>query len=159
VSVLIGVVFGNRRDEGSILSVVPPLIEQGSVAFVLNIPSNSTAGQLLNIFISPVAYFRGDQLSAEIGSVIGNASKNLDLLKSTERQHLIGSIFGMLVAGTVCLKHEGFHEEREWRVVYNPKRMPSPLMTSNIETIDGIPQIVYKIPISAALPANWMRSA
>jgi hypothetical protein len=130
------------------------LIEQGSVAFVLNIPSNSTAGQLLNIFISPVAYFRGDQLSAEIGSVIGNASKNLDLLKSTERQHLIGSIFGMLVAGTVCLKHEGFHEEREWRVVYNPKRMPSPLMTSNIETIDGIPQIVYKIPISGGPPSE-----
>jgi hypothetical protein len=124
------------------------------VAFVLNIPSNSTAGQLLNIFISPVAYFRGDQLSAEIGSVIGNASKNLDLLKSTERQHLIGSIFGTLVAGTVCLKHEGFHEEREWRVVYNPKRMLSPLMTSNIETIDGIPQIVYKIPISGGPPSE-----
>jgi hypothetical protein len=123
------------------------------VAFVLKMP-NSTVGQLLNIFISPVAYFRGDQLSAEISNVIANVGKNLDLLKSTERQHLIGSIFAMLVAGTVCLKHEGLHEEREWRVVYNPKRTPSSLMTSNIETIDGIPQIIYKIPISGGPPSE-----
>ena len=34
----------------------------------------------------------------------------------------------MLVAGVTCLKHEGFHEEREWRVLYAPNRTASPLM-------------------------------
>ncbi len=58
----------------------------------------------------------------------------------------------MLLSGTVCLKHEGFHEEREWRVVHNPKRLPSQLMTSSIETIGGVPQLVYKIPIGGGPP-------
>ncbi len=41
------------------------------VAFVLKIPATSPlVGQLLNIFISPVAYFTNEQLSAEINAVI-----------------------------------------------------------------------------------------
>jgi hypothetical protein len=55
----------------------------------------------------------------------------------------------MLLAGVICLKHEGFHEEREWRAIYAPKCWPSALMESSTEVIDGIPQIVYKIPLDA----------
>src|SRR4030081_3141039 len=35
----------------------------------------------------------------------------------------------------ILKKAAAFHEEREWRVVYNPKRTPSSLMTSTIETV------------------------
>lgn len=55
----------------------------------------------------------------------------------------------MLVAGVTCLKHEGFHEEREWRVIYSPERWPSTLMESSIEVVGGIPQIVYKLPLDS----------
>ena len=53
----------------------------------------------------------------------------------------------MLVAGVSCLKHEGFSEEREWRVVYSPKRTQSPLIESSTEVIGGVPQLVYKLPL------------
>jgi hypothetical protein len=55
----------------------------------------------------------------------------------------------MLVASVTCLKHEGFHEEREWRVIYSPDRAPSSLMKSFIEVVGGIPQIIYKLPVDA----------
>jgi len=55
----------------------------------------------------------------------------------------------MLVAGVTCLKHKGFHEEREWRVLYAPNREPSPLMEHSTETIGGVPQIVYKAPLDS----------
>ncbi len=45
------------------------------------------------------------------------------------------------------MKHEGFHEEREWRVVYGPKRNASPLMETATEAIGGVPQIIHKIPL------------
>jgi len=51
----------------------------------------------------------------------------------------------MLVSSIVCLKHEGFHEEKEWRVIHSPKRTPSPFIDSSIEVISGLPQRVYKI--------------
>jgi hypothetical protein len=60
----------------------------------------------------------------------------------------------MFLAGVTCLKHEGFHEEREWRAIYSPKRTSSPLMESSIEVIGGLPQPVYKIPLDVtASPA------
>jgi hypothetical protein len=45
------------------------------------------------------------------------------------------------------LKHEGFSEEREWRVIHAPNRMPSDNLESSIETIAGVPQRIYKIPL------------
>ena len=57
----------------------------------------------------------------------------------------------MFIAGVTCLKHEGFHEEREWRAIYSPKRNPSPLMDFVIEVVGGVPQPVYKIPLDATV--------
>jgi hypothetical protein len=55
-----------------------------------------------------------------------------------------------VAASIVCLKHEGFHEEREWRAIYTPKRWPSPLMQSSTEVVAGVPQVVYKVPLDGS---------
>ena len=48
-------------------------------------------------------------------------------------------LFYMLMTKAVCLKHKGFHEEREWRAFYAPNRNFSRLMESSTEVIGGIP--------------------
>jgi hypothetical protein len=53
----------------------------------------------------------------------------------------------MLVMAAVSLKHEGFAEEREWRLVHFPHLDPSPMILQSIEVIDGTPQIICKIPL------------
>jgi hypothetical protein len=53
----------------------------------------------------------------------------------------------MLLNAAVSLKHEGFREEREWRIVYVPRIHQSKLMLFNTDIIEGIPQLVYKIPL------------
>jgi hypothetical protein len=60
----------------------------------------------------------------------------------------------MFLAGVVCLKHEGFREEREWRVIHSPKRVPSSLMESSTETIGGVPQLIYKIPLDTSVSSS-----
>ena len=55
----------------------------------------------------------------------------------------------MLVLGVICLKHEGFYEEKEWRVICVPKMWPSEQMKSSTEIIGGVPQLVYKFPLDA----------
>ena len=57
----------------------------------------------------------------------------------------------MFVVSVTCLKHEGFHEEREWRVIYGPERAPSSFMQSSIEVVGGIPQIVYQLPLDVTV--------
>jgi hypothetical protein len=58
-------------------------------------------------------------------------------------------IFASLYTRVTSLKHEGFKEELEWRAVYNPQVWNSALMRADIETVGGIPQHVYKIPLDA----------
>jgi hypothetical protein len=65
---------------------------------------------------------------------------------------LLGVVFNFLLATVVTLKHEAFHEEREWRVIYSPKRLPSQLMEQGTETIHGVPQIIHKIPLTGPPP-------
>jgi hypothetical protein len=123
------------------------------VAFVFSLRKLSGAEVALNLLFSPVAYLTADQVYGVIEEVIGNVLTNCEFLRSVERSTLFGTVFSMFLAGVTCLKHEGFHEEREWRAIYSPKRAPSPLMESSIEVIGGLPQPVYKIPLDATISA------
>ena len=120
------------------------------VAAVIRIPKFSGGANALNLIFSPVAYFTEAETHDVINSVIKNVTANIDFLKSVERQIVVGTVFNMLVVGVACLKHEGFAEEREWRAIYSPRRLPSPLMESSTEVVGGVPQIVHKIPLDVA---------
>lgn len=119
------------------------------VGAVLRIPWFASGSEALNLMISPVAYLREDEVQKVIHEVIANIQTNHEFLLTVDRSLLLGEVFTMLVAGVTCLKHEGFHEEREWRVIYSPERWPSTLMESSIEVVGGIPQIIYKLPLDS----------
>ncbi len=121
------------------------------VAIVFSVPWYSGASAALNIMFSPVAYLNKDDIYNEINSVINNVKSNREFLSSVDRSTLLSQVFNMLVAGVTCLKHEGFREELEWRLLYAPKRWPSLLMGQTTEIIGGIPQIVYKMPLDASV--------
>jgi hypothetical protein len=121
------------------------------VAFVFCTPKFTEAGSALNLLFSPVAYLTEPQVHAVIEEVIANVGANSEFLRSVDRSAVLGTVFSMFLAGVTCLKHEGFHEEREWRAIYSPKRAPSPLMESSIEVIGGLPQPVYKIPLDVTV--------
>ena len=117
------------------------------VAFVFSLPKYAGAASALHLLFSPVAYLTEDQVYAVIEEIIANVGANCEFLRSVDRTAVLNTVFSMLLAGVTCLKHEGFHEEREWRAIYSPKRAPSPLMEVSIEVIGGLPQPVYKIPL------------
>jgi len=118
------------------------------VAFVLRIPLTEGSAEPLNLLFSPVAYFAEPQ----VHRVIKNIEANREVLQKIDRPAIVSVAFHMLLLAALCLKHEGFHEEREWRFVYAPKRRPSPLISSSIEVIDQVPQTVYKIPLRGPPP-------
>ena len=117
------------------------------VAIVLNVPWFTGASEALNISFSPVSYLK-ELESYEILSAIPRfVLDNGDFIRSVDRQIVLNSVFDMLVANVTCLKHEGFHEEREWRTIYAPQSSPSALMTSEIVSVSGVPQTVYQLPL------------
>jgi hypothetical protein len=126
----------------------------GRVALILGLPWFADAGFALHVSVSPVAYSEEAEVHAVIGEVIQNIYAEREFLASLDRATVVGMAFHFLVAGVTCTKHAGFREEREWRGIYSPNRWPSPLIESSIEVIGGVPQIIHKIPLDAAvLPA------
>lgn len=121
------------------------------VGLVLNVPLVSTATTPLNLLFSSVAYLSEKAAHSVLLEVIQNVTDNREYLRTVDSATVTTVIFGMFMAGVVCLKHEGFREEREWRVIYSPKRAPAQLMESSTEVIGGIPQFIYRIPLDATL--------
>lgn len=99
----------------------------------------------LGVFFSPVAYFSADMLSAEMDAVIENISKNADELRSFPVEWIVDLAYRALVFAVVSLKHAGFGEEKEWRLVYLPDQTPSKFIVRSVQTVRGTPQIVYKV--------------
>ena len=121
------------------------------VALVVSIPSNGHAALALRLIFSPVAYLTEDEAQAVLHRATANIRENREFLRTVNRQMVVGSILSMLVVGVTCLKHEGFREEREWRAIYLPHNLPSPLMESSTEVIGGVPQPIYKLPLDASI--------
>ena len=117
-------------------------------AVVLNVPFEpDNATKDLSLFMTPAAYFSYEDVERELLEVIANIKEATQFLLSVGSKIITDNIFGMLVMAAVSFKHEGFKEEREWRVIYLPDLHRSNLMSRSLETIDGVPQSIYKIPL------------
>lgn len=121
------------------------------IGIVLSLPQISFSIFSLGLTFSPVAYLTEPEVHAVLEEVVENVRNNRDYLRSIGRNALVQLIFITLLSAVVCLKHEGFHEEREWRAIYAPTRRPSRLVESSTEVVSGVPQVVYKVPLDASV--------
>jgi hypothetical protein len=117
------------------------------VAIVLNLSLEIGKNAALACELSPVGYFTDKDVAQEFSVVVKNVSDNQDFLRGVDRKMLLGSIVAMLTSAVVCLKHEGFREEREWRVIYSPTRVTSPHIETSTVVLGGFPQRIFKIPL------------
>ena len=121
------------------------------VAFVFRPPYASRVAEALAIMFSPVAYLTAAETHEQIASVVANIGAEAEFLKSTDRQTIFRFVVSMFVAGVVCLKHEGFREEQEWRLIYSPNRWASPHVKVETRVVGGVPQTIYKLPFDASV--------
>ena len=120
------------------------------VAIVLSIPWFTGAILALNLIFSPVAYFNEAEMLEELARVSKNIRENGDFLRTIEPSMVFATVATMLLAAVTCLKHEGFAEEVEWRAIYEPALLAaSPFMKRSIESVFGVPQVVYQLPVDA----------
>lgn len=117
------------------------------VAIIFRIPEYSGGADALHLLFSPVSYLASQTLNSTMKQVIQNVQADTQFLKTIPRESLVEYLCSMLVAMVICMKHIGFREEREWRVIYTPSLSQSQLMESSVEVLYGTPQLVHKIPL------------
>lgn len=120
--------------------------ESGKAALVLNNPPKSNTR--LGVILSPAAYFSPHDLKRELYKVIDSINENVEFLKGLERNTILSTVIISLIILAVSLKHPGFEEEQEWRLIYLPKLINnSSWVERSVESIGGVPQVVYKLPL------------
>lgn len=116
------------------------------IAMVLKPPEPHSALPL-RVFLHPVAYFGQEEIRDEMDSVIDNIEGNYTALKDLSRDDLIAWVEAMFRMAVASLKHPGFREEQEWRLIHLPGLFPSCHMRASTEIVGGVPQLVHAIPL------------
>jgi DUF2971 family protein len=117
------------------------------VGIVLNSAPFMLKTNASGVFASPVSYLSEERFQSALLETIEGFADEREFLSSVPRLHIVYSLFAMLLFAAVCSKHPGFSEEREWRAVSVPKLYSAKTLTSSIETISGVPQLVYRFPL------------
>ena len=120
--------------------------QKGKAGIVMNNPPKSN--KKLGVILSPAAYFTEEELEKEMLGIIDCISKNIDYLQTLQKETILGTAVISLIILVLCLKHPGFREEQEWRLIYLPTMIPeNTWINKTVVTIDGIPQVIYKLPL------------
>ena len=101
-------------------------------------------GKNLALRIAPVEYLTGEQFTRGFDRMMNNVEDHIDDLKAGEPAVLLEAFINMMLTSIFSIKNPGFVEEREWRFIYQDTA--SSTLASDIVSVDGIPQVIYKLP-------------
>ena len=115
------------------------------IAFVFNTNNIKKVCQQLNIALTPVAYLNKLTLKQEIFNLIESIKANQLYLKSIKIDEIKNMLQWVLRYAIVSIKHLGFSEEVEWRLVAHSINLLQSSKLS-IESPHNIIQPIFKIP-------------
>jgi hypothetical protein len=126
---------------------------KSGVALVMHPTAFQSETDLLGAYSYPVTYQDAAQFMAWFEVWADVLAVHTDQLKVVADELLawhLNHAFRMFV---LCTKHPGFHEEKEWRVFHTPlfDGGDGKAVRKSFETINGIPQPVFKIPLDPTL--------
>lgn len=117
------------------------------VALVLNKEPFLADTDVFHAYSNPVAYLDPEEFSEEFHKLSLRIENEINFIKELGKDSVVGYLFDIFKNIVLCVKHPGFKEEKEWRVVYNPDHRRSQHVSSEIIAIGGVPQEVHKIPL------------
>lgn len=137
----------DKEDELGRLSMWRAYGGDAGVAIVMKGLPFLTHSDALKAHTNPVAYLSKEEYSLEFSKFLDGIQANAKIVKDLGEERALAHVFEAFRYATMCTKHVGFHEEREWRIIYSPAYEKSDRIVSGIESIRGTPQPVCKIPL------------
>lgn len=99
----------------------------------------------VGVYASPVAYWTPEQVQQEMALIAGRVRERAALVGAAGSVSIRNVLFNMFRFSVLCIKHPGFAEEREWRLITCPALENSPLLQQTVEVVRGTPQLVQHI--------------
>ena len=121
---------------------------RSGIAIVINSRPFTTVSEGSGVYSSPVEYETPETFTAKLDEYRRGLEANAQLIRALSRMQLLETLFNVLRFAALCTKHPAFVEEAEWRVMYAPNIERSSVVTQEVRTIRGVPQLVQMLPLS-----------
>ncbi len=105
--------------------------------------------QLYQTNTYPSLYLSNDEIDHSFKTVVGNAIENHEFLRKIGYGATLNNLMLSFLSLSLCLKHQAFYDEREWRVALCPTIFTPQDLKPETEVISGVPQPVYKLPLES----------
>lgn len=135
------------EDETGRLSMWRAYAADAGVAIVIKNDAFKLSPDLFGVFTTHVEYGGMLVCGAELERIAQKITENSAFILALGQVKISEWVTRMFVYAAIALKHPAFKEEREWRAVHLPWYNPSNVLETEIVTISGVPQRIYKIPI------------
>ncbi|CCA89783.1 DUF2971 domain-containing protein [Novosphingobium sp. PP1Y] len=100
----------------------------------------------MDLITSPVLYGGAKEYAEQFEKMVQGLEAEKDFLAEFDPEILLDVTALALQMSMLSLKHPGFEEEQEWRVIHRPYEFSSSRLLPQTITIGGIPQAVYELP-------------
>ena len=117
------------------------------VAFVLRAAPLLQSRSELPLRITPVEYLDEAGFARGIDRMIKAVELHADEIQQADPAMMLSCFVETVLFSLFSIKHPGFIEEKEWRIVYQEM---DERLSYDLVSVDGIPQIVYKVPVRGA---------
>ena len=124
------------------------------VAIVINPDSIGKKESTVAAYITPTNYFDGAEFERFIDNQLDRCYASVDKFIKLGEELVAELMFRNFVFIVMTTKHPGFLEEKEWRIIANPALFMSKGLQQGVETIDGIPQNILKLPLEGSSETN-----
>ncbi|WP_312198305.1 DUF2971 domain-containing protein [Anaerospora hongkongensis] len=112
----------------------------------------------LKAYSTPVAYIDENGVSEQFNRITENIRSSEGLIREVDREIIKSYIFHVFKFAILSIKHPGFKEEQEWRIVYTPSIESSTNINKDIGVVNGTPQPIFKIPLKDIPTLNYFNS-
>jgi hypothetical protein len=120
---------------------------KSGIAIVLNNRPFFNESDAFKAFTAPVLYADDVKFEDYFNKIVSQIRSNIDVIKTQDREVVKGLLFNTFLILSLSVKHPGFKEELEWRIIY-PEMEESKYLKSEIKCISGTPQKIFKIPLN-----------
>ncbi|HPE30897.1 MAG TPA: DUF2971 domain-containing protein [Parvularculaceae bacterium] len=124
--------------------------KSGSVAIVVDGSPflSSSQGEEIGAFTLPIDYLDATEVENVISKLASKLIENSDAIRDVPEDKVVWQITVSLLMRALSNKHPGFKEELEWRIVYNELFGKGKILKQEVESINGVPQLVNKLPVA-----------
>jgi len=117
------------------------------IAIVVNSEPLLRESDVVGAYTFPVFYLDNEGILRIFHGIMERTKLAKKYIAATDRDSVHYFTLWLLQTLSFSLKHPAFAEEKEWRIVYRPNQGRSDHLLEKNVLINGLPQIVYELPL------------